>query len=320
MSRNQLKTVETFFQLVHLPSHTAAINAALRLGVIDVLSEGQQSAGQIAKRTKLNLRGVKALLDVLCEVEMVEQFDGDYALSQAARMIPKSVWGSLFQQWMQLENALQPQHASPDNGQLYKQYLNQIEWTCTPSALKVADALGIGSERTGMQVLDFGCGAAIYSMTIAHRDPQSHITLVDNIQGLARARGTVNNLELQDRVTELPLESFLPSEYADQFDLVLIADQLHLFTAEEGHKRLAAAAQLLRSGGEIAIIDAFAGQPRGRTAGSIQELLVMIASGKNITTLKELRHWLDEVGFQAIQYTDLPAPPFTRGLILGSKP
>ncbi len=330
MTETQFRTIEGFFRLINLPVQTAALNAALRLGVVDALAEGQKSPQQLAKQCKLNLRGLEALLLVLQDTGLIEKFENDYALSQAARMVSKTVWRSIFNHWTLLEDALRQSSSELAEGNgsgprvpplnEFKALLAQIEWAATGAALKAADALGIGSERKNLRILDLGCGAAIYSMTLAHRDPTSRVTLVDDAADLGRAKTTIASLDAQSRVDIIESADLLLDGMDSSFDLAIIADRVNLLSESMLKSAINEAMRVLIPGGELVIVDAFPGQANGTKSMGICELQFIVGTGRNIWTPEQLTTYLTDLGFEQIQFTHLPAPPLTRGLILAAKP
>lgn len=312
------------------PAQTASINSALRLGVLDALTEGQKTVDEISNQCELNRAGTAALLQVLVEIGLLEQFEEHFALSQAARLTPKALWAITFDQWTGLEQALsinrnsdepefEKQQRQEKRLQQFQAIHSQIQWAATGVALNAAEALGICEERQALKILDLGCGSAVYSMTLVHRDPQSHVTLVDTPYGLGRAEATVNSLDVQSRVAMLKKDDFLSQLPEEQFDLVIIADQIHQLSMDQLSSLLQTAFGVLSAGGELALIDIFPGQPRGKMNCHVFELQLLTGTGSNMHAVTSIRRAMESAGFQKIQYTDLPVAPYTHGLILGAK-
>ncbi len=332
MSESQIRTIEQFFELAGQPAGTAALNVALRLGVIDLLGEGQKTVAEIAGHCGLQEAGTGPLMRVLQETGLVESYDEYFALSQAGRMIPRGLWAVMFEQWTQLESALklaegeaeepafEQQQREEKRRQRFQFVQNQISWTATGIAIKAAEALGAGTQRKSLHLLDLGCGSAIFSMTIAHRDPGCLVKLVDDAAGLARARTTVDSLKAESRVEMIESDDLSLPGHDATFDMVLMADRVHVLEREELKKVLATAARTLVAGGEIVLIDHFPGQERGEVNLSLYELQLLAGTGHGMVTLRELKPLLEEAGFVDIQFTDLPVTPCTHGLVLACKP
>jgi ubiquinone/menaquinone biosynthesis C-methylase UbiE len=335
MSESQIRTIDRFFEMISQPAQTAALNAALRLGVVEALEQGQKTAAELAELCSLQPEGTGALLQILIQSGLVEQFDEHFALTQAARLTPRALWAITFEQWTGLETALR-QPASGDsqaeselaaesdrrNRRKFDRFRvlhSQLQWAATGVALKLTEALGIGSERSGLQILDLGCGAAVYSMAIAHRDPATRVQLVDDRAGLARARATVDSLDAGDRAQMAESAELVFPGHNDTFDLVIVADQIHIWPPAMRQRLLATARRTLKPGGELAVVDVFSGQPRGEMNCSLFELQLLIGTGRGPVRLPDLSRQLETAGFSGIQYTHLPVVPFTHGLLLAAR-
>jgi SAM-dependent methyltransferase len=327
MSDSQLRTIETFHRLLGQPAQTAVLNAALRLGIIDALREGQKTAGQLERKCELRRGTVTPLMELLKPTGLVEQFGEHYALSQAAQMAPRSLWAAWFEQWTHLEASLRPDNAAlseydrlraeEHRRERFLASRGQMQWAATGAALKAAEALDIGGHRRSLHILDLGCGAAVYSMTLAHRDPGCIVRLVDNANGLARARATVQSLDIESRVSMLETDDLNIPGSDGAFDLVILGDHIHQWSADEQEQLLRTGHRVLGPGGEIAIVDVFAGQERGQLAVSQFALQLLIGTGNAVTPPELLNERLLRVGFTRIQFTHLPAPPWTHGLVVG---
>ena len=332
MSDSQIRVIERFFEMISQPAQTAALNAALRLGIVAALEQGQKTVAQLAEICGTKPQGTEALLQVLVKTGMVEQFEDHFALSQASRLTPQALWAILFNQWTALESALQHQPQDPDEPEFerdqrqrkrYEQFRaahSQIQWAATGVALKLTEALGIGSERRNLNILDLGCGSAVYSMAIAHHDPQAKVQLVDDQVGLARARATVNSLDIDGRIEMTESAELVFPGNNDSFDLVIVADQIHVWSPEMRQRILATALRTLKPGGEMAVIDIFNGQDRGTMNCNLFELQLLIGTGQNVVKLPALKQQVETTGFVEIQYTNLPVAPYTHGLLLAARP
>ncbi|MGI9518091.1 MAG: methyltransferase family protein [Pirellulaceae bacterium] len=331
MTDSQIRTIEQLFELTGQPAQTASLNAALRLGVIDLLTAGQKTAAEISQQCRLHETGTLALLRVLQQIGLVEKFGDDYALSQAGRLTPGDLWAVMFRQWTQLESALRIEEPSGDQStsgksqnaqkrlEQFRFVQEHIAWAAAGIALKVAEALGAGNERESLRLLDLGCGSAVYSMTIAYRDSGCTVTLVDDERGLQRAKTTVESLQADSRVEMIESGDLSISGLNEAFEMALIADRIHVMDIEERKRVLEMVRQSLVSGGEIVVIDHFPGQTRGELNLSMYELQLLAGTGRSMLSLRDLQAILGESGFSEIQFANLPVAPYTHGLMLASK-
>ncbi len=330
MSTAQTRAIEDYNRLIHRNAVSHAIRAAVHLGILKALEEGQLTLEQLATKLELNSRPLQLLMNVLVQTELVEKYDDDYALSAVARLIPSQSHDLGDRYWQYLAGVVRHGVLLPADDEVpvrERDYLIDAaasEWTCTPVALDVADALEIGTKRKQLRLLELGCGAAVFGAAIAHRDPTTHIVLVDEAESLKRARKTVEGVELQSRA------QFIEADYADpqfveqfdnaQFDLVLVAGILNRHSVEDVEAMLERFRDLVKVDGEIAIVDIFPGQDEGAQHRAVHELELFLRTKTGThQNPKGLEESLVKLGFTDIQYAHLPSSPKVWGLIVARR-
>ena len=331
MSTSQIKALEDYFRLIDRNATAHAIRAAVDLGVLAALEDGQKTLEQLASSLSLNENSLRLLLNVLCRTELIEKYGDDYALSTVARLIPGKFHHLGDHYWQFLSGfvrtgvPLPSDHEVPVTDDDFG--LNQAsrEWTQTPAAMDAASVLEVGTARTNLQILEIGCGAAVFGVAIAHHDPGSRLTLVDHPSDLPRAITTVKGVGLEDRVSYVEAD-YLDPEWVsgleeEDFDLIIVAGVVHRHSPEECQRLFSNIARLCRPSTQLAVIDAFAGQEKGDVHREIFELEVSLRTSKGQIYLPaEIEQQLKELGFDDIQYAHLPSAPYIWGLILGTRP
>ena len=94
--------------------------------------------------------------------------------------------------------------------------------------MQVAKFLQLSEQTTSLNILDIGCGTGVWSLSIAHVDPESKITFLDNEEPIQTAVETAESIGMRGRIQSVvgdPLTSQLP---AGEFNLVIVANLLHL--------------------------------------------------------------------------------------------
>ena len=341
---SQNKTIADFAALKNRACLTHAIRAATELGIFKALTAGQRTASELAAEIGAKPAAVAALMKVIARSELIEQYDDDFALSTLARLIPAPYFDFGDSHWQQLVQHVrtgQPIQASSDektSGNM--DYLIQQaseEWMLTPTALVVAQALDIGRSRTGLNILELGCGSAVFGATLAHADPTSMLTLVDTPHEIARAKSTCESVQILSRTALIQAEQWRDVEVIDlsdtpddddstmvaqpTFDLVIIHKKIHLAPLNETAalmKKLGAL--LLKRGGELVIIDVFPGQEAGDEYREVVELEYSLRhSPGQMHHPRDLEPALKAAGFASVQFAHLPAQPHLYGLILAAK-
>jgi phospholipid N-methyltransferase len=340
---SQNKTISDFVTLKQRAGLVHAIRAATELGVFEALSGGQLTAEQIAGKIEADTKRVESLMAVLSRCELVEQYDDHFALSMLARLIPSNYFDLGDSHWQNLVDnvrsgkPLEKGKVVDDSDADFLVQQASEEWMLTPAALTVAQILDIGNSRRGLNILELGCGSAVFSATLAHADPTSTLTLVDTQPEIARAKTTCDSVQILSRTTFIEAKDWRDIEVIDltdapaddetsmvaqpTFDLVIVHKKVHLNRLNRTAglmKKLGAL--LLNRGGELAIIDVFPGQDKGDACREIFELEFGLRhSHGRCHHPRDLEPALKAAGFANVQFAHLPAEPFLYGLILAAK-
>lgn len=128
-----------------------------------------------------------------------------------------------------------------------------LQWTMPDQALKDA-LLRQASIRAGETVLDLGCGTATFTVQIKREYPDTKVVGLDidpRILAIARRKAQHANLKIvlhRGTATQLPYPHRC-------FDRVLSCFVFHHLTSEEKHCAAAEVFRILRSGGELLVLD-----------------------------------------------------------------
>lgn len=166
--------------------------------------------------------------------------------------------------------------------------------------------------RPGLQILELGAGTALWSRAIARRQPDARVTVMDLPPVVATARQAVAADGLSDRYAFIAGDLFATTWPADgSFDLVLVPNLCHLFGPEQNGWLLARAAQALRSGGRVAVIDVLTDE-RGAASAPVAlyalGLLTRTATGQ-VYPFSTYVQWLRSSGLNAIERHHLGGRP-----------
>ena len=326
MANSQINAVADYVSLHNRNALSHAIRTAVRIGVLEALEDGQKNLVQLAEATSTDQKILKLLLDVLVNTELVEQYSDLYALSTVARLVPPqfSDFGDLY--WCHLENYIRSGVALPDNDHLAHTQADYLasaaanEWLTTPAALDAAQVLDIGKTRTGLRILEIGCGSGIFGSTFIHRDADSRLVLLDNRANLKRAEKTIESVGAQNRVQYVE-SNYLELELDHQpFDMVVAAGLAHRHTTDQCQQIFKQVRQQLKPGGEFVVIDIFPGQQDGDTTRTIMALEIALRSdGGGLHDPAHFQHLMIMNGYDQIRFAHLPAPPHIWGLVLAQR-
>ncbi len=334
MSTPQIKAIEDYIRLQDRNALTHVIRAATHIGVFDLLEKRQHTLDELSSELSLNRDSLKLLMSVLCETELIQKFGDDFALSTVGKMIPESFRDFGDRHWQYLNGFLRTGTPLPGHNDVpvtdadFQGEWAASEWTQTPAALDLVDALDAGKSRSGLRILEVRCGAAVFGAALAHRDPECQLVLVDDRAGLKRAEKSVTGVGVHGRAQLVEADytdENLPSIISDEagrggFDLVVLAGVAHRHTLEECGQLFKRLAGLVRPDHELAIADLFPGQEKGDRHRLVFELELALRTSKGkVHHPDELRAELEKVGLGEIKYTHLPSPPYLWGLIVATR-
>ncbi len=321
MSNSQERTIESLYRLKSRAIEWHALQAASQTGVFRELAKGQKTAAQLADLLSLDGAATQRLMVVLCRTEMVDQYGDDFALTTLGRLVPEPLLDFGSDHLQHIVSHLKS-GASIDGEAGWNMELASREWTLTPAALTALQALGVGGvSRKGLFVLEVHAGSAVFASALTHRDPTSRIFLVDQAEGLERARKTVPSIEVEERTEFITIEAGqqwweagLPGA-----DLMLMVNEIHRLSAEQRAQWFSHARPLLHQEGELMIVDVFRGQENGIERAADFELELGLRTGKSICDAKELETELKTAGFRQVQFAWLTCEPFLYGLLLATR-
>ena len=327
MPKSQLKTIETYIDLMNINGAAHGLRTVIRLGVVDALMGGQKTVEELAEKCEIKAEPLEWLLAVACQTGLIERYGDDYALSQVGRMLPTEFRDLGDRYWQHLESYIRTGRRIPEDVEIPQHdgdYLAEAaasEWMVTPAAMEAIQILDIPQSRSGKRILEIGAGSAVFGLAILHHDPTSNLTALDTEENLGRTAKTAGSIGKQDIV------QFMAGDYrkaelpANQFDLVVVENVLHRETLLTVQPMLQQINLALSSGGEVAILDVFPGQAKGSLTRDLFQLaLHMRMSTGTLHSPQTLQSALKATGFANISFAHLDCPPHIYGLIVAGKP
>ena len=289
---------------------SSALSAADHLGVLARLDAGPADSITLARDCAISERGARLLLAALCSLGLIEE--GSDSLYHAAYpdLTQLTMW---ITPWGQLTQAIRgdpPARTGDTPGgaeTLYPEVVAHLGAWFATAAERAADHL----VARGQRVLDLGAGAAPWSLALAARNPDMHMTAVDVPAVLAVTRQVVATSDYADRFDYLSGDLFTIDLGRSAYDLVIAGNLCHLFDEATNRRLLGRLFDTLHPGGTLAIIDAL---PNERFDGP--RSVVLYALGLLLRTNRGQVYpfstyvgWLREVGYEAVERIDLTAAP-----------
>ncbi len=323
------KTLDQYHELMQINAVSHLLRAARETGLLDQLRGGQHTAEQLCNTLSLVPKPTQLLLDALNAIGIVEKYDDDYALSQAAQLLCQYDKDLGDHRWSKLSTRmLGKQTRTSVGGTEYFDQTAATQWVHTPAAMQAAEMLNVGGEGevAGPKILDLGCGSAVWSCAMAHRDAQATITAVDFPGPLTASKSMAESIGLSERFTAIeadPASTELTAKppLENDFDIVLVAQRLFALTPPEQTQLLNQAVSCLRPGGRLVVIDLFRGPTKPNLSESTEALKLEIETpGGAMKTLKEAESLLTDAGVGKIQFTFIAATRVNLGMMVAFKP
>lgn len=298
----------------------AALEAAERLGVLARLQQGPADALSLARDCAIGERGAHMLLAALAGLGLVEAgAEGSFGATtpHLARL------AALRTRWDGLAEAVRddkPVLAGdvPAGAEaLYPDLVPYLATLFAAAAVRAADYLS----APGLYVLDVGAGAAPWSLALAARAADCHVTAVDLPAVIVQTRKAVATAGLAGQFRYLCGDMFAVDWGSAAYDLAIAGNVCHLFDDRHNRHLLGRLFAALRPGGKLAILDAL---PNERFDGP--RSVVLYALGLLLRTARGRLYpfstyvgWLREAGYEAVERYEL-TPSLAISLITAHRP
>ena len=186
--------------------------------------------------------------------------------------------------------------------------------------MQIAKFLHLSEQNEALDILDIGCGTGVWSLSIAHVDPEAQITFMDEEEPLATAVETAESIGMAGRIQTIignPLHADLPTS---QHNLVILANLLHLLAREEQQRLIQAAAKCVKPGGKLVIVDVFPGQDAGDVSRALFaiDLELHVPNGKLVDPI-DIKTLIEETGLDTPQYSHLNEVPHIYGIMIAQR-
>ncbi len=282
----------------------AIIETAGALEVLDHLASSPGTAQEAAAALRLDQVATARLLDALAGLGLLRErsggvFETDTVATGRLHSLT-GFWQSLPEVVRTGEPAIRAATAAGAT-RLYPDVVPMLSEWFAPAAERFAAELTPWSGR----VVDVGAGAAPWTIALAARNPEVHVTAVDFPAVLTRTRRAVTAAGLVPRFDYLPgdvLDVALPAH-----DLAVVGNVCHLF--DDAHNRTLLA-KLHRTARRVAIVDVL---PSADPAMRRYALgLLARARGGAVHPLTAYQEWARQAGFASVTTVPLSAdPPLT---------
>jgi SAM-dependent methyltransferase len=275
----------------------AAVQTAMRLGVLARLDGGPVTVAELAVDCAISERGARLLLAALAGLGLAEGVEGG---AWRARFPDLAGLAGMARMWAHLDGALgdgRPPVLGDTPAGAAAFYPGAVGHLGTMLAAVAARAASL--LPAAARVLDAGAGAAPWSLAVAARDPACMVTAVDLPAVVPATRRAVRDAGRQRQFRFLAGDLFDVELGRGVYDLAIVGNLCHLFDEAANRRLLGRLYGALRPGGTLAIMDVIPDrQPTPRWVALYElGLLLRTASGR-VHPLAAYLGWLHGAGFE----------------------
>jgi 2-polyprenyl-3-methyl-5-hydroxy-6-metoxy-1,4-benzoquinol methylase len=311
-------TPAPILQLVSGLWAAGVLKAGLDLQVFDHLSARPQDASSLSRMLEADASSLQILLDALTALQLLDITPQGYALTEVSDAFlvstkPAYLGGMLsdttispllfdlykdYQRVVTERHRINPwEYGEGSNPRILR--LTQALFTLgTPIAHVLADHMGWTPENTAaLQLLDVGCGSAVYGLVALTRLRHARLTAQDWPLILPVAQAHAARLGVAERLQ--PLAGDLRTiDFGGPYDVVFLGHILHNYDEETCRKIVRRCMDALAPGGAIAVIEFLAerGQPASTFAWLFSTMIRGTTNGGRSFAAAELRQMLTEAG------------------------
>lgn len=309
------------------------IATAVRYGLFELIGQRGASLEELVRRTGLSERGLRILLQALVGWRLLRRTGSRFELTpeSATYLVPNrpEYRGELFlhhleqllPRWLRLPEVVRTGRPVPDSRSPAERYAGFVEALFAsnyPAAKALQRHLQLADRTEPFHVLDLGAGSGVWGIALAEGAPLVSVTAVDWPEVLVIARKKAAAYGVSDRFRWVE-GSFFEVPLGSGYDLVVLGHVLHAEGIEGVRRLLRQSYDALRPGGQLAIQEFLPDDDRSGPPLPLLFAVNMLVNTEagDTYTLAELRGWLEEAGFEAVETLPVPAPS---PMILAGKP
>lgn len=295
------------------------------------------TAQHVSQLASVSIRGAELLLDALAALGLLVKRNNRYQNTKlAAQYLTTKTHDSLlhaidhserlYRRWAELQETVRTgmpvrgaSADAPTERETSRAFTQAMHTHSSPRARRIVDALDL----TGIRfVVDIGGGAGSYLIALGERIPQMEGVLIDRASTLEAARdilagaGMLGNVRLE----EMDIFSEEEKPFAENADLAILSNILHIEGSEANIRLLRRIRSSLHDNGRLLILeflmDESATQPVDYALFGIN-MLVNTERGRAWRAM-DVEDWLLKTGFGSI--TSLPGSTDTEAWMVECSP
>ncbi len=310
-----MRSPDPIFEILGGYRLSAALKAAIDLGVFAAMGNGRRTVRAVAKQVRSSERGIRILLDALQTTPLVTKGKGGYRLTPLARqfLVPGtptyigwvsrlSMHPKMWSSFGELTSAVRRggtvlrSHAHSEDQSFWEDFANVVKEDARRLARGLVKILRIG--RKPLRAIDLACGSGMYGLSVAEANPKAEVTFLDRQNVLRHTRRHTGG-----RFRYIPGDIF-KTNYRGPYDLAIASHVLHHFGPAANGRLLRRIARSLRPGGRLAVQEFLTDDARKRRTRPLLFSLTMLVWTREgeAFSFREMRRMLTENGFRRIRF------------------
>ena len=314
-----------FFETINSYQRTAALKAAIELGVFTAIAKGADTAQAIAQECGASERGTRILADFLVVIGFLTKQNNRYALTPDTAMFlnqlsPAYVGGAIefllspmltdgFKDLteavrkggtaMSEEGTTAPEHP------VWVKFARGMAPLAAFSAQSLAELVDkqIGKVR---KVLDIAAGHGLYGITLARLNPDAQIVAQDWPNVLEVAKENAQKAGVADRYSTIGGSAF-EVDFGSGYDIILLTNFLHHFDVPTCEKLLGKVHAALRDGGKAVTLEFVPNEDRVSPPAAAFSLVMLGSTPSgDAYTFAEFDKMFHNAGFKRSEMHTLP--------------
>jgi SAM-dependent methyltransferase len=310
---------------------SCVLMAANELKLFDALAKSPVSTEQLASMLEFSSEGTERILNALAAMNILDKKNTGFQLKDAWKPYLTETGDRCMHQWIRLISGHLPiwmelpkfvRHGKPlksimemlgSDPHKMRTFIDAMHDKGLKATWMIAREVPIG-EAT--HLLDVGGGPGTYALEWCKLHPHLKATIFDITPVLEVAKSYIQKYGLENRVDTLAGD-FNKDPLGNGYDLVLLANVLHMYNEENGKNLVHKAVSALKPGGRIVIHGFCTDENRTEPLEDVMFSLNigMLTPGGRAHPVPNTIQWLEEAGVIDIRHFRIDAVP--TGVITG---
>jgi 2-polyprenyl-3-methyl-5-hydroxy-6-metoxy-1,4-benzoquinol methylase len=319
------------FETLTAHQRTAALLAAIEIGLYRAIGEGVNDATGLAARCNASERGIRILCDYLVVIGLLGKTDGRFVhtpttamfldpasptgLAPMARFLGGPALQEPFRQLTEIvrsgRTVLPGQGTVEPENPVWVEFAHSMAPMMAPIAAPLAECALEGLEGA-VQVLDIAAGHGLFGIGVATQNPAARIVAVDWAPVLEVASANARKAGVADRYETLAGSAF-EVDFGGPYDVALLTNFLHHFDRATCVALLTKVRRALTPRGRAATLDFVPNDDRVSPPMAAAFAMTMLGTTQSgdAYTFKEYEGMYREAGFARVTAQPIPHAPHT---------